>query len=149
MEENKFLTTNTEETQRLAEDFGKKLTPGDIVLLYGDLGSGKTTFVQGLAKGLGIKQRIISPTFIIIRSYEINPPSGGQNLKYFYHIDLYRMESEKDIESVGLNEILQNKDAIIAIEWAEKLGEYIPKNVSRVYFEHLGEEKRKITIKNG
>lgn len=67
----KYITNSSEETKKIAENFAKKLKGGDIVALYGELGSGKTTFVQGLAKGLGIKKRIISPTFIIVRSYKI------------------------------------------------------------------------------
>lgn len=66
-----FITSSYEETQKLGKEFTKKLQGGDIIALYGELGSGKTTFVQGLAKGLGIKRRIISPTFIIIRSYTL------------------------------------------------------------------------------
>jgi tRNA threonylcarbamoyladenosine biosynthesis protein TsaE len=138
---NTFTTNNFKETQRLGHDFAKILEKGDIVCLYGDLGSGKTTFVQGLAQGLGIKNRIISPTFIIVRSYELGVMS-------FYHIDLYRMENEKDIESLGLGEILNNKDNIIAIEWAEKLKDKGLKNRIDVEFSYEKNDVRKIAFRS-
>src|SRR3989338_4024981 len=122
-----FITNNFEETQRLGKNFAKNLRAGDVVALYGDLGSGKTTFVQGLAEGLGIKNRIISPTFIIIRMYAISDKRQATSGKKFYHIDLYRVENEKDIEGLGLEEIINNKNNIVVIEWAEKLKSYLPR----------------------
>ncbi|MBF8249749.1 MAG: hypothetical protein HW400_350 [Candidatus Levybacteria bacterium] len=126
-------SNNFAETQKLGRDFAKTLKKGDLVCLYGDLGSGKTTFTQGLAEGLGIKQRITSPTFIIVRCYELQTPAfakasaGKQNLKLFYHVDLYRVESEKDLEGLGIEEIINNKNNIVVIEWAEKLKNYLPR----------------------
>ena len=135
----KIQTNNFEETQKAGERFTQELKAGDIILLFGNLGSGKTTFVQGMAKGLGIKKRIISPTFIIVRRYELSRNA-------FYHIDLYRVESEDDIKGLGLPEILQEKNAIVAIEWPEKLGKFMPKNYWSLHFDNLGEDKRSITI---
>lgn len=103
------------------------------------MGAGKTTFVQGLAKGLGIKRRITSPTFIIVRSY------GEEN---FYHIDLYRIESDKDIEGLGIEEIFKDSKNIIAVEWPEKVEKLIPVNRTEIHFEYLDENRRKITIKD-
>jgi tRNA threonylcarbamoyladenosine biosynthesis protein TsaE len=136
-----FITSNFKETQKLGRDFAKVLKKGDTVCLYGDLGSGKTTFVQGLAEGLGIENRIISPTFVIVRSYELGVMS-------FYHIDLYRIESEKDIESLGLDEILDNKNNIVAIEWAEKLGNIIPKKRIDVEFSYKNNDVRRIVFRS-
>jgi tRNA threonylcarbamoyladenosine biosynthesis protein TsaE len=113
---------------------------GDFVAFYGDLGSGKTTFIQGLAKGLGITRRIISPTFIIARHYQIKNGS-------FYHIDLYRTESKHDLLSVGLDQIIEDKTNIVALEWAEKIGEMLPNKRVEINFEYLGDNKRKIIIK--
>ena len=120
----KIHTNSAEETQNTGSLFAKKLTGGDIILLYGNLGAGKTTFVQGIAKGLGITKRIISPTFIIIRSYEL---PKNQKAKRFYHIDLYRTETDDDLKGLGIDEILSDKEAIVAIEWPEKLGTFLPK----------------------
>src|SRR6476660_7595573 len=103
-QEEKVITKNFSETQQLGIDLAHSLIGGEVIALYGDLGSGKTTFVQGIAEGLGITQKIISPTFIIVRTYDID----YKNCKNFYHIDLYRIESEKDIEGLGLAEIMQD-----------------------------------------
>ncbi len=141
-----IVTNSFLETQKLGEKIGSDLKTGAILALFGDLGSGKTTFAQGLAKGLGIERRIISPTFIIIRKYQIS--NFQSPISNFYHIDLYRIEEEKDIESLGLEEILNNSQNIVAIEWAEKLGELLPEKRIDVHFEYLSENKRRITIKN-
>jgi len=135
-----YITNSSEETQKLAEDFSQKLKGGDFLAFYGDLGSGKTTFIQGLAKGLGVQRRIISPTFIIVRHY-------GVNLKSFYHIDLYRTESESDLLGLGIDEIIKDKNNIVALEWAEKMGEMLPVKRVDVHCEYLEGNKRKITIK--
>jgi len=135
-----YITGSFEETQALGENFAKKLKGGDFVAFYGDLGSGKTTFIQGLAKGLGIKRRIISPTFIIVRHYEI---SGGS----FYHVDLYRTASKHDLLGVGLDQIMQDKNSIIALEWAEKMNDMLPAKRIDVHCEYLREnDRRKIII---
>lgn len=135
-----FVTNSAFETKKIAKNLVEKLKNGNILALYGDLGSGKTTFVQGLAKTLGIKKRIISPTFVIIRVYKIG-------FKNFYHIDLYRIENEKDIRGLGIMEIINNSENIVVIEWAEKMKSLMPRNRIDINFEYLGENKRKITIK--
>ena len=135
-----YITNSGEETQKLGERFAESLSLGDFVAFYGNLGSGKTTFIQGLAKGLGITRRIISPTFIIARHYELK--NGN-----FYHIDLYRTESKHDLLSIGLNQIIEDKTNIVALEWAEKIGEMLPNKRVDINFEYLGENKRRIIIK--
>src|SRR3989344_7421055 len=109
------ITSSPTETKEFAQALAKAFTPPKILALFGDLGAGKTTFIQGLAKGLGIKGRVLSPTFIFIRPHTLK---GGSK---FYHVDLYRLDSEKDAEAIGLTEILQDKNAIVAIEWPEKI----------------------------
>lgn len=135
-----FVTKSFNATKKLARDFAKVLIKGDVVCLYGDLGSGKTTFVQGLAEGLGIKKRIISPTFVIVRSYKLEVSS-------FYHIDLYRVESERDIENLGIEEIINNKNSIVVIEWAEKLKSYLPKKRIDIEFFYRDNNVRKIMFR--
>ena len=151
-----FTTKNFTQTQNLGKKFVNNLKSGAILALYGNLGSGKTTFVQGFAKGLGIKQKIISPTFIIIRKYNIPkssillaPQSLGDvgNLKSFYHIDLYRIENEKDVKDLGLEEILNDKSNIVAIEWPEKIEKILPNKRINLYFEYLKDDSRRIEIK--
>ncbi len=147
-----FITNNSKETKKLGKSLARVLKKGDLVCLYGDLGSGKTTFVQGLAEGLGIKQKIISPTFIIIKNYESPLRSALQNFEgqarvmNFYHIDLYRVENEKDLESLGIEEILNDSENIVVIEWAENLKEFLPKKRIDLKFAYESENKRKITF---
>ncbi len=141
-----YISDSKEETQRIAKNFVKKIMGGDIVTLYGDLGSGKTTFVQGLARGSGIKKRIISPSFIIIRSYKISSKYQVLGIKYFYHIDLYRIEAKKDLKGLGIEDIINNPQNIVAIEWAEKMQNLLPKKRWDVKFDDLGWNRRKITI---
>lgn len=150
-----FITNSFEETQNLGKELATTLKGGELIALYGNLGGGKTTFVQGLALGLGIKRRIISPTFIIIRTYEINNQKSiikNQELrpKTFYHIDLYRTETSDDIRGLGIDEIIGNSNNIIVVEWAEKMKDFLPKKRIDIYFEYLDENKRKIKfINNG
>lgn len=143
-----FLSKSTEETQQFAEKFAKELKGGDIVLLYGNLGAGKTTFVQGLAKGLGISHRIISPTFIILRTYSLGNKEKGIDIRNFYHVDLYRLQTDKEIEDIGLIDLMGKKENIVVIEWPEKLGLLMPKNAWQLKFKNNGEDEREITVKN-
>ena len=147
-----FITKNFRETQRLGYDFAKVLRKGDVICLYGDLGSGKTTFVQGLAEGLGVKNRIISPTFIITRCYKLktqksNVKTTAQNSKLFYHIDLYRIGGN-DIRGLGLEEILNDSSNIVAIEWAEKLKNNLPQKRTDIEFFYEKDNVRKIVFKS-
>lgn len=132
------ISKSARQTFELGEKLANTLKKGSaswrIIACYGELGSGKTTFVQGLAAGLGIKKRIVSPTFIFIRQYS-----------NFYHIDLYRIEKPEDARGLGLEEIFAEKNAIIAIEWAEKIKNLLPKKRIDIKFEILNENERKIT----
>ncbi len=110
--------------------------------LYGDLGSGKTTFVQGFARALGITGRLLSPTYIIVRRYQLKPP-----LRFFYHIDLYRLQAEIELGELGLAEILRDRKSFVAIEWAEKLGNLMPERRLDIHFRVLHEGEHEITIK--
>jgi tRNA threonylcarbamoyladenosine biosynthesis protein TsaE len=141
-----FITNTSGETRELGRDFAKTLKKGDVIRLYGDLGSGKTTFVQGLAKGLGINSRIISPTFVIVRNYRIK--NNESNIMDFYHIDLYRMESGKDIEALGIGEIMNNENNIVAIEWAEKLKNYRDQKGIIVEFCYEKKDARRIVFRS-
>jgi len=108
-------TQSAEETQKLGEEIAPKLQLGDLVLLKGDLGAGKTTFVQGIAKGLNAERQPNSPSFAIATEYKI--PNG-----IFRHIDLYRLDNpEIDIDTLGLPEMLTDEKAITVLEWPERL----------------------------
>ena len=141
-------TYRKEETQKLGQTTGNHLIKAgkkekpQVLTLYGELGSGKTTFVQGLAKAIGIPRRIVSPTFILMRRY----PLTIKNFSWLYHIDLYRLETEADLADLGLPEIFADPAAIVAIEWAERLKPSLPKNRTDISFT-IKNEERKILIK--
>ncbi|CAN5131909.1 tRNA (adenosine(37)-N6)-threonylcarbamoyltransferase complex ATPase subunit type 1 TsaE [soil metagenome] len=138
-----LITKSLEETQKIGKEFAQKINGGGLLCLYGELGAGKTSFTQGLAEGLGIKRRVNSPTFIIMRSYVI----GLQNqAKHLYHLDLYRINSDRDIEGLGVAEILEDPTNIIVIEWPEKAEKILPNNRTNIYFKYLGDDERSITI---
>jgi len=138
-----FVTRSSEETQNIGKKLGEKLSGHTIITLHGELGAGKTTFVQGVAKGLGITKRIISPTFVIIRTYELT--NRGQ-LKNFYHIDLYRLENKHAIEGLGVEEQMSEKDNILVIEWAERLGDLLAKKRIDITFTYVDENTREIKM---
>lgn len=135
----KFKSRSEQETKKIAEDFAK-LTKSKIFALTGELGVGKTIFVQGFAKGLGITEKIISPTFVLIRQHKI-----PENNKTLYHIDLYRLNQGEDFKHLGLNEILSDEKSIVLIEWAEKLKE-LPANIIRIRITKEKDQNRTITI---
>lgn len=136
----------------MGEKIANTLKGGEVFALVGELGSGKTTFVQGLAKGLGINRRIISPTFIIVRKYNIPLVHQPKGIKYFYNIDLYRFETEiekeikKEVANLGIEEIWSHLENVVAIEWAEKIRNIIPKRAVWIKFEDLGGDRRRIRV---
>lgn len=136
------ITNSSQETEEFGQEVAKRLKPGTVLALYGDLGSGKTTFTKGLAKGLGITDRITSPTFIIMRDYDL--PS--QDNARLHHLDLYRMKSDDDLKSLDLNELINEEKNIFVIEWAEKADQESLKNAIKISFEVTGDTTRKITI---
>jgi tRNA threonylcarbamoyladenosine biosynthesis protein TsaE len=142
------ITKSVQETQTLAAELSQKILqqkPGKTALvlaLSGDLGAGKTTFLQGLAKGLGIEEIVNSPTFVILKRFEIS----GSNFKNFYHIDCYRLNEPKEILDLGFSEIINNPQNIVAIEWPEKIAALLPKKNINISFDHLLEDKRDIHI---
>ena len=136
-------STSPKQTKEAGKNLAKKLNGGDVVALFGELGAGKTNFVQGLAQGFGIKERVISPTFVFMRSYKIKK---DQNILNLIHIDLYRINEARDFKLLGLEDIF-NTQNIVVLEWAEKVSTLLPKKRTEVLLEKKGEFKRKITVK--
>jgi tRNA threonylcarbamoyladenosine biosynthesis protein TsaE len=132
------LLTGTEiETSAAGEALGRTLGRGDVVLLYGDLGAGKTAFVRGMARGIGANpEDVSSPTFTIVQEY------GGPSLT-LYHVDLYRLEPA-EIDDLGLEDLVAG-DGVVAIEWAERWSGR-PDDVTEVRIEDAGEDHRRIRI---
>ena len=169
----KFITKSYKQTQELGKKMAQEILNcrfakmtrschfSEIVLcLYGDLGSGKTTFLQGFAKGLGVKEKILSPTFVILKRFKITksqiPNSKIQtnpkfqipksNFTNFYHIDAYRLRNYKDAEVLGLKEIFKNPKNIVAIEWPEKIKKILPKNAVKIKFKFILKNERSIGV---
>lgn len=138
----KVITDSAEKTKEFAKKLAEKFRQGGILALTGDLGAGKTTFAQGFAEGLGIKERLLSPTFILMRQYSIPGNSAGKLL----HIDLYRLEDQTQMKSLGLDEIFTNPYNIVLIEWAEKLGQTLPEATVTVRFKVLTGNTREVIV---
>ncbi|MDD2731060.1 MAG: tRNA (adenosine(37)-N6)-threonylcarbamoyltransferase complex ATPase subunit type 1 TsaE [Candidatus Portnoybacteria bacterium] len=137
-----FITNSAKETQAVARKIIEKLASQPrqealVLAMEGELGAGKTTFVQGLAKALGIKEKVLSPTFVIMRRF-----------KNLYHIDCYRLSGGKDLKELGFEEIIKNPKKIVVIEWAERVKNVLPKDAVWLKFEHEEKEKRRIKILN-
>ena len=119
-------TDTPDETKRLAETLAACLHPGDVVLLTGDLGAGKTQFVQGVARGLGLDDQVTSPTFNILQSYE-------NDVTELHHFDLYRLEDDEELDDIGYFEVLED-GGVSFVEWAEKFPEAIPDDYLQLTF---------------
>ncbi|MFH0912159.1 MAG: tRNA (adenosine(37)-N6)-threonylcarbamoyltransferase complex ATPase subunit type 1 TsaE [Patescibacteria group bacterium] len=133
-----YITRSAAETQKLGESLGKKLSPPAIIAFESDLGGGKTTLIQGLAKGLGIKGKVISPTFVLEKIYVV--PKKKFSL---YHYDVYRLAPDPLL----IGEILENaEDNIVAIEWADRIKEHLPKNTVWVKISLGKNDDRQIKI---
>src|SRR3989344_4772163 len=132
------LSKSTDQTLELGEKLAKHLRKGDIVCLEGDLGSGKTTLIKGIAKGLKIaSEKVNSPTFVLMNAYHGRLP--------LYHFDLYRLETTGEIGVIGYEEFLYG-DGVAVVEWAERLGDLTPKEHLRIDLTHKEENVRKIKI---
>ncbi|MBS1791671.1 MAG: tRNA (adenosine(37)-N6)-threonylcarbamoyltransferase complex ATPase subunit type 1 TsaE [Acidobacteria bacterium] len=135
-----FITHSAEETFELAYRIGEAIHKPMVFLLQGDLGTGKTVFAKGIAAGLDIDPaEVNSPTFTLVNQHE-----GRRRL---YHLDLYRLEGSPDeLLELGLEEMLGDQDAVVLIEWPERLGAYAIPNVSRVAISDLGDDRRQIIL---
>ena len=135
-----FDVRSVEETWKLARRLAAELRPGDVVCLDGDLGAGKTTFVQGLAAAMGVSGRVTSPMFCLVQEH------GSADGRLLVHMDLYRLTSEDDVLAIGWEDYL-SRGAIIAVEWPERAGGLVPADATRVSFARLDdEEARRITV---
>lgn len=153
MARREFITKSPQETQKVAaivavEVVSKKRTRAFVVALEGELGAGKTTFVQGFAKALGVKENVLSPTFVLIKIYKLGHGSNvkGQMFRHLIHIDCYRIDSPKDLPRLGFRELLKDKDAIILIEWADRVRKLLPKKTTHIRFHHISPMRRQIII---
>jgi tRNA threonylcarbamoyladenosine biosynthesis protein TsaE len=137
------MAGSADETRAIGADLAGRLRAGDIVLLRGDLGSGKTTLTQGIARGLGVDGAVQSPTFTLVAEYDApRVGSDGQLI----HIDLYRLEGTADLDSVGLDEYLERQESVLVIEWPDRADvATFPPHWS-IQIEMTGDERRRIVI---
>ncbi len=113
-----------------------------VIAFEGDLGAGKTTCIQGFAKGLGVKENVLSPTFVIQKDFLLTL----NNYKNFYHIDAYRLKNPDELLELGFDDLIKNSENIIAIEWADKIKKILPREILKIEFDNLGKNRREIVI---
>jgi tRNA threonylcarbamoyladenosine biosynthesis protein TsaE len=145
----KKITNNYQETKIFAKKIAKNILKNNhqkekatIIALEGDLGAGKTTFVQGFAEELKIKEKILSPTFLIIKRFNIK----NEIFRNFFHIDCYRIKKTDEIISLDFKKIISNPKNIVLIEWANKIKKILPKGILKIKFDILNQNKRKISV---
>ena len=139
-----IISKSIAETTKIAKDLALKILRKEgtkIIALEGELGAGKTAFTKALAKALGIKNKITSPTFVILKRY---PLASTQS--FFYHIDAYRLKSYKDLEKMDIKQIIGDNSHIIVIEWADRVAEILPSNTIKIHIDHVNASTRKFTI---
>lgn len=137
-----IYTKSEAETERAGEDFGRAVPDGSVVALYGDLGAGKTAFVRGMVRGMGISARVNSPTFTIVNEY-----LGEREL---YHFDMYRLGSSDELFDIGWEDYLC-RGGVCAVEWSERISAALPEEAITVTIERHSEDEnwRRITIRGG
>mgnify|MGYP001773068914 CR=1 FL=1 len=118
-----YISRSEDDTLRIARSFARRLQPGDIIALYGDLGAGKTEFVKGICQYFQVEELVTSPTFTIINQYLGSFPDGEQIT--LYHVDLYRIKSPKELEGIGFEECITTSDSIKMVEWSENADSYL------------------------
>jgi len=138
---NNFISHSLKDTEKFAKKFAEKLENGNVVLLYGDLGAGKTTLCKSIIKALGYNGVVTSPTFTILNEYQ------GKILS-IHHFDMYRLESIDEAVEIGADEILKSGQGICLIEWPEKLAGILSKDAIKIYIESIDENTRKFKVEN-
>ena len=138
-----YISKNPVETRQLAKKIASQLKGGEILCLYGQLGAGKTVFISGLINYFIPGKRVLSPTFIIVRHYH----PADNKITNIYHVDLYRVSDEADIQGLGLVELMNQPNSIIAIEWADRLGKFLPKERIDINIKIKDTTKRVFQIK--
>ncbi|HUF93929.1 MAG TPA: tRNA (adenosine(37)-N6)-threonylcarbamoyltransferase complex ATPase subunit type 1 TsaE [Candidatus Limnocylindria bacterium] len=132
------VTASPEDTARAGERLAATLGPGDVVALTGELGAGKTCFVQGLARGLGVQTRATSPTFVLVNEYRGRVP--------VHHVDAYRTAHAAELVDLGLLELFDG-DGVTVVEWADRAAALLPERAIHVHIDGVGDERRMITIR--
>lgn len=156
----KIITKTPKETQKVAKMLAKEILGLEgrkmalVIALNGELGAGKTTFTQGFVAGLGIKEEISSPTFLIMKKVELREHKiqaknrePKTNFKNLYHLDCYRLKNEKDLADLGMKEILADPENIVLIEWAERVKKILPKDNIKINFKYKNQKERELELR--
>lgn len=136
-----YIVKDLKDTQKVAAELLADLKGGQTIALSGNLGAGKTAFVKALAKELGIKETISSPTFVLMKVYDVN----YKKINKFVHVDCYRLRGQEDLFDIGLGDYLNYDNIVVAIEWADKIIN-LPKNTIFVDLKIIDQDKRSIKI---
>jgi tRNA threonylcarbamoyladenosine biosynthesis protein TsaE len=136
----KIILENLKETMLFGQKLALKCSGGDIFSINGPLGAGKTSLVQGMAKGLGVKETVNSPTFNIIKIYKFK--NLKSSIQKFIHIDAYRLKSSQELLDLGIEEIFISKNSLILIEWGDKVKEILPKNTKNIRIDYFKNNQR-------
>lgn len=144
------ITSNSpQQTHKIAKNFIEKISlkkpkinTALVFILEGELGAGKTEFIKGIAKALGVREKINSPTFVIMKVFQLK----GKNFDYLWHLDLYRIKKIKELDPLGFKDLLKDKRNLIFIEWGNKVKKLLPKKHGEIKIKILGEKQRKIEI---
>jgi len=139
-----FISHSQDQTRRLGWRLGQHAHPGDLLLLSGTFGAGKTALAQGLAAGLNVAARVTSPSFALVNEYDGRVADGTP--VRLYHVDLYRLETAVEVASVGLEDLLADPEGICAIEWPDRLGTETPREHLLIALEPVSETKRRLTL---
>ena len=139
-----IASTSVDDTRQIGARIGRLLRRGDVVLLNGDLGAGKTTLTQGIAAGLGVEEHVQSPTFTLVSEHDGHGGDGG-SLR-LYHLDLYRLRDDADLESFGYQQYLEPVDGVTVVEWPERAGTWLPDGYLLIDFEFVGPAERRLRI---
>lgn len=139
------------QTKKLGEFLAKEIGQEEkkknafIIALQGNLGAGKTTFTQGFAEGLGIREHVVSPTFVLLKIYKLPPTTYKlKPFRYLIHIDCYRIKRPKDLVQLGTQKIFNDTDAIVLLEWPERVKKILPKDTLFIRFEHAKNSNQRI-----
>jgi tRNA threonylcarbamoyladenosine biosynthesis protein TsaE len=149
-----YMSKNVQETEKIAQKLAEQIVSQEfdvsrqdcdnavVIDLEGELGAGKTTFTKAFAKALGVEEKLSSPTFVLMRQYELKT----DKFKLLVHIDAYRINSGEDLKLLGIEEILADPENIVLIEWAERVKDILPDNKINIHIDHVSENERKFTI---
>ncbi len=139
-----ILSSSLSKTKKVGRIIGEEILKKDknvFIALYGDLGSGKTSFLQGLAKGLGVSDNIVSPTFLICKKYKTKKNNN------FYHLDVYRI-TDKDLTVLNFKDIIDEEKGVVAVEWSENIEKSIPKKKIKIEFSFLSPKERRLIVED-